>query len=65
MKPRRDGKSVLPQLLKEFGFDKAAPKREETVIIIFDELKDIDGIPTPIIKSGQIFTYSTPCKDKE
>lgn len=35
--PRRQGKSVLPKLLKEFGFDKAEPKKEETIIIIFDD----------------------------
>lgn len=34
---RSSGKSVLPKLLKEFGFDEAQPKKEGTVIIIFDD----------------------------
>lgn len=61
---RRQGKSVLPKLLKEFGFDKAAPKKEESVYIVFDEgdaiCQHIAKFPVPIFKSGEIFTYSTP-----
>jgi len=66
MKARRNGKSILPSLLKQYGFDKAEPNKEETVIIIFDEdVYDIANFPTPIIKSGEVFTYSTPIKDRK
>lgn len=69
MKPRRNGKSILPSLLKQYGFDKAAPKKEETIIIYFDEAdalcKHIESFPVPIIKSGEIFTYSTKEKADE
>jgi hypothetical protein len=58
---RRQGKSVLPKLLKEFGFDKYNPEDEGKTIIIFNEVEglDLSSLPTPIIKSGEIFTYST------
>jgi len=59
---RRQGKSVLPKLLKEFGFDKYKPENEGKTIIIFNEfdenMMNHDFIK-PIIKSGEIFTYST------
>ena len=59
---RRNGKSVLPKLLKEFGFDEYKPKSEETISIIFDE-HTLDAANylfiEPKIKAGEIFEFST------
>jgi thymidine kinase len=40
--PRRKGKSVLPKLLKEFGFDKEKNKGQEITCIVFDEAENFD-----------------------
>jgi molybdopterin/thiamine biosynthesis adenylyltransferase len=46
MKARCQGKSILPELLKQYGFDKAESGKEKTVVIIFDELRHICEIRT-------------------
>lgn len=60
IKHRRDGKSALPQ--RFIGFDLGS--KDKSVAIIFDEdgaiYNHIQSFPVPIIKSGEIFTYSTP-----
>lgn len=57
---RRQGKSVLPNLLKEIGWDKGDPEGDKTVVHII--VNELDGVKwedllkiKPIIKSGEVF----------